>query len=66
MWLFPWLTYASIAAMVAVIAAMALVDDVRAQLWWSLGSLAVVLGLGFWHTRRKAAPRSAPAGAAAT
>jgi len=63
MWLFPWLTYLSIAGMVAVIAAMALVDDVRAQLWWSLGSLAVVLGLGFWHTRRKAAPRRAPASA---
>ena len=51
MWVFPWLTYLSIAAMVAVIAAMALVDDVRAQLWWSLGSLAVVLGLAFWQTR---------------
>jgi GABA permease len=61
MWFFPWLTYASIAAMVAVIAAMALVDDVRAQLWWSLGSLAVVLGLAFWHVHRKAAPKSSPA-----
>jgi GABA permease len=53
MWLYPWLTYASIVAMVAVIGAMALVDDVRAQLWWSLGSLAVVLGLAFWHTRQE-------------
>ena len=35
--------------MVAVIAAMALVDDVRAQLWWSLGSLAVVLAAAFWR-----------------
>jgi L-asparagine transporter-like permease len=52
MWLYPWLTYASIAAMVAVIAAMALVDDVRGQLWWSLGSLAVVLSLAFWRTAR--------------
>jgi GABA permease len=50
MWLYPWLTYASIAGMVAVIAAMALVDDVRAQLWWSLGSLAVVLALAWRHT----------------
>ena len=62
MWFFPWLTYLSIAAMVAVIAAMAFVDDVRAQLWWSLGSLAVVLGLAFWHERRKAAPKPSPAG----
>ena len=48
--------------MVAVIAAMALVDDVRAQLWWSLGSLAVVLGLAFWHGRRRTAPEPSPAG----
>ena len=47
--------------MVAVIAAMAFVDDVRAQLWWSLGSLAVVLGLAFWHERRKTAPEPSPA-----
>ena len=32
MWLFPYLTYFAIAAMVAVIGAMALVEDVRAQL----------------------------------
>src|SRR4051794_1686911 len=55
MWLFPWLTYASIVAIVAVIGAMALVDDVRDQLWWSLGSLAIVTGLAVWHTRRAAA-----------
>lgn len=58
MWLFPWLTYASIAAMVVVIGAMALVDDVRAQLWWSLASLAVVLIAGYFHTSE---PRSEPA-----
>ena len=62
MWGFPWLTYASIAGMVAVIGAMALVDDVRAQLWWSLGSLAVVLGAAWWHGRRSTEPRRAPAG----
>jgi GABA permease len=54
MWGYPWLTYLSIVAMVAVIAAMALVKDVRAQLWWSLGSLAVVLAAAFWHTRAPA------------
>ena len=32
-----------IAAIVVVIGSMAVVDDVRDQLWWSLGSLAVVL-----------------------
>ena len=40
MWLFPWLTYAAIAAMVAVIASMAFVDDVRPQLVPSFISLA--------------------------
>src|SRR3954470_20074579 len=55
MWAFPWLTYASIVAMVAVILAMALVDDVRAQLWWSLGSLAVVLAAAWWRYRREGA-----------
>ena len=44
MWLFPYLTYFAIAAMVAVIGAMALVEDVRAQLIPSFISLAVVLG----------------------
>src|SRR3954447_5256060 len=55
MWAFPWLTYASIVAMVAVILAMALVDDVRAQLWWSLGSLAIVLAAAWWRYRREGA-----------
>ena len=32
-----------IVAIVVVIGSMAVVDDVRDQLWWSLGSLAVVL-----------------------
>jgi GABA permease len=66
MWLFPWLTYLTIAAMLAVIVAMALVADVRDQLWWSLGSLAIVVGLAVWHSRRQEAPaRSTGVGAAA-
>ena len=32
MWLFPWLTYATIAAMVAVIVSVGLVKDTRSQL----------------------------------
>src|SRR3954454_8639408 len=70
MWFFPWLTYAAIAAMVVIIGAMALGEDVRSQLWWSLASLAVVVVLAFWRTDRRtaAAPArragEAPAGAA--
>ena len=51
----------AIAAMVAVIGPMALVDDVRAQLWWSLASLAVVVGARV----RAGAPGAAPAPRAA-
>jgi GABA permease len=43
MWAYPFLTWAVIVAIVVVIGSMAVVDDVRDQLWWSLGSLAVVL-----------------------
>src|SRR3954447_13863165 len=70
MWLFPYLTYAAIIAMIAVIGAMALVDDVRTQLWWSLASLAIVVGLSFVFAGRAPAPRrreaTAPGGATAT
>jgi GABA permease len=58
MWGYPWLTYLAIAAIVVVIGSMAFVDDVRDQLWWSLGSLAVVLGaawvrtIGGWQATR--------------
>ncbi|MEA2123813.1 MAG: permease [Solirubrobacteraceae bacterium] len=57
MWLFPWLTYLSIAAMVVVIGAMAFVDEVRSQLWWSLASLAIVVGLS-WVLPGMRAPSS--------
>jgi GABA permease len=63
MWAFPWLTYLSIAAMLAVIAAMALVDDVRSQLIPSFISLAVVLAAAWWRERRRATARPAPGGA---
>jgi GABA permease len=47
MWGYPYLTWVVIAAIVVVIGSMAFVDDVRDQLWWSLGSLAFVL-LAAW------------------
>ena len=61
MWGYPWLTWLVIAAIVVVIASMALVDDVRSQLWWSLGSLAVVLGAYALRARfGDRAPRERP------
>jgi GABA permease len=50
MWAYPFLTWLVIAAIVVVIGSMAFVDDVRDQLWWSLGSLAVVLGAAWIRT----------------
>src|SRR3954470_8881110 len=52
MWAYPWLTYASMIAMVAVIASMAFVKDVRSQLIPSLISLVVVLAAAWWRSRR--------------
>jgi L-asparagine transporter-like permease len=62
MWAFPWLTYVAIVAMVAVIAAMALVDDVRSQLIPSFLSLAVVLAAAWLRGRREPAADRAPIG----
>ncbi len=42
-WLFPWASYATIAAMSAVLIAMAFVDSLKTQLYLSLLSFAVVL-----------------------
>ena len=50
MWGYPFLTWLVIAAIVVVIGSMAVVDDVRDQLWWSLGSLAIVLGAAWLRT----------------
>jgi L-asparagine transporter-like permease len=43
MWLFPWLSYLAIAAMIAMLIAMATVPGLRSQLWASAISVVVVL-----------------------
>ena len=55
MWLFPYLTYFAIVAMVAVIGAMALVEDVRAQL------IPSFISLSWWWapTRSRPVPNAA-------
>ncbi len=55
MWLYPWLTWFSIVAIVAVIASMAVVDDeaTRSYLIPSLISLAVVVAAAFIRGRRE-------------
>lgn len=66
MWLFPWLSYATIAGMVAVIAAMAIREDTRREFLLSLLIFAVFVAaydvMRYAAKRRdRAAQRSAPA-----
>ncbi|WP_212755296.1 amino acid permease [Flexivirga aerilata] len=52
MWLFPWLSYLTIALMAVVILAMAFMDKTRSQFWLSLVTLAVILAVYEWWSRR--------------
>ncbi len=47
MWGYPWLSWLTLVATLLVVASMVLVDDARSQLWLSLISLAVILGVYF-------------------
>jgi GABA permease len=51
-WLFPWLSYATIVGMVAVLVAMALTAGLASQLWVSVLALAVVTVAGLVRLRR--------------
>jgi gamma-aminobutyrate permease len=52
MWLYPWLSYATVAGIVLVLASMLFRDAERAQLFASTLSIAVVLGALWWKRRR--------------
>ncbi len=52
MWAFPYLTWAALAAMAAVLVLMLFDDGARPQLLWSGGATAVVLAVAFWRERR--------------
>lgn len=56
MWAFPWLSYATIAGLIAVCVAMALSPDLSSQLYASLGALA--LAVAAYALRKRAAPQS--------
>jgi GABA permease len=66
MWLYPWLTYLAMIAIVAVVGSMYFIEDSRSQLVLSLVSLAVVVAAYVWRKRRQeaAGPAIVPAGAA--
>jgi len=54
MWLFPWLSYLAIAAMVLVLIAMALTPSHRAEVWTSTISIGVtLLAYVLFRRRRK-------------
>ncbi|MFK0249311.1 amino acid permease [Amycolatopsis azurea] len=55
MWLFPWLSYATIALMAGVILAMALLPSTRSQFWLSAVTLVLIL-IGFEVRRRRGKP----------
>jgi L-asparagine transporter-like permease len=52
MWLFPWLSYATIAAMLAVILAMAILPATRSEILLSLLTVAVLLAAYQLRTSR--------------
>ena len=52
MWLFPWLSWLTIAAIGAVLVAMAFVPDLASQLYASLACTAIVV-LAYWSLRRR-------------
>ncbi|NWL76435.1 GABA permease [Pseudomonas taiwanensis] len=54
MWLFPWLSYAVVAVIAGVLAAMAFQESLRTQFLASLVSLAVVSGCYLLLKRRRA------------
>ncbi len=58
MWLFPWLSYAAIAAMAAVLIAMAVTPRMQQDFYASLLTLAVAIG-AYLIVKRARQPRAA-------
>jgi GABA permease len=56
MWLFPWASYATIAAMAAILVAMAFTPDAATQLYFSLVTLLTAYA-GYWVVRGRRARR---------
>ena len=56
MWLFPWLSYATIALMAAVILAMAFLPSTRSQFWLSAVTLTLILIAYQFRKRRPVGP----------
>ena len=52
MWLFPWLSFATIAGIVAIFVTMVFLPEQRSQLLASAASVALVAGAAWWHGAR--------------
>jgi GABA permease len=52
MWLFPYLTWLSIASIVALLIGMVILESTRESLLLSLGLAAAVVGVGIWRYRK--------------
>ena len=52
MWMFPWLSYLAIAALIAILVAMAFTPGLASQLWVSVLSVAVALA-AYWLLRHR-------------
>ncbi|WP_417234938.1 amino acid permease [Arthrobacter sp.] len=61
MWMFPYLTWLSIGAIVALLIGMVVLPDTRESLFLSLALAVIVVALGVFRYRRRPAPASAPA-----
>ncbi|MEQ4564754.1 amino acid permease [Paenarthrobacter sp. CAP02] len=55
MWFFPYLTWIAIAAIVALVIGMVIIDSTRESLFLSLGLAAVVVAIGVWRYRKRGA-----------
>jgi GABA permease len=60
MWFFPYLTWISIASIVALIIGMVILESTRESLFLSLALAVIVVGIGVWRYRKGGAA-SAPA-----
>ena len=59
MWFFPYLTIATMVGMLVVLGSMLFIDDVRSQLYWSVGSAAVLVVI-YWIVKAVRGPARLP------
>ncbi|TFD29439.1 amino acid permease [Cryobacterium cryoconiti] len=66
MWAFPYLTWVAIAAIVALLVGMAILERTRQELLMSMLLAGIVVGIGLWKYRGNLGPVRVPADEAST